>query len=383
MVCQAVTQNFSANEQLLYFTSSSLSSDDQTLFFLSDAGGQSNIWARDLQTGEETQLSDNREGVLKSYVYFRGLPYQGLGKASISLDPQRGLVYYLQGRDLLCASLSGPIRRLATLPPDQMTAFTHVSADGRFLCVPTTDERALEDDQPHPHTPDGFGKPDHDIDARVQAENLSSYLRVFDTQTGEQVLCERVPKAWITHVQFSPTDSGAILYNHEWPGDCGIRRMWLYKNGTHRRLRPASERHSPKDWTCHEMWTPDGRNIVYHGGYDQGPFYVGLVDSDHRLTEIALPEAYKAYGHFTMGNQTPNLLVTDGYYCDDKGQAGYISLCRVNWESGALSWQPLCLHHSAWNTQDAHPHPIFDHHDRYVYFTGTVQGWLKVCRVPV
>jgi hypothetical protein len=146
-----------------------------------------------------------------------------------------------------------------------MTAFTHVSADGTRLCVPTTDARALDDEVLLK------GKPDYDIDERVQKESLSSYLRVYDTATGKEILCEQVPKAWITHVQFSPRDHNMILYNHEWCSDCGIRRMWLWDGHRHIRLRTEGEGRSRADWTCHEMWERDGSAIIYHGSYHHGP----------------------------------------------------------------------------------------------------------------
>lgn len=45
------TKVYNANEQLLYFTSTSLLSDDRHLIFLSDRSGFPNIFMRDLKTG--------------------------------------------------------------------------------------------------------------------------------------------------------------------------------------------------------------------------------------------------------------------------------------------------------------------------------------------
>jgi len=182
----------------------------------------------------------------------------------VSVDAQRGIIYYIQGRQICAVDTNGTSRVLAELPADQMTAFTHVSADGARLCVPTTDARALDGDTSLK------GRPAYDIDARVQKENLSSYIRVFDTASGREILCERVPKAWITHVQFSPRDSSLILYNHEWCSDCGIRRMWLWNGRQHIRLRNEGDGRSSADWTCHEMWERDGSAIIYHGSYAKG-----------------------------------------------------------------------------------------------------------------
>jgi len=118
----------------------------------------------------------------------------------VSLDAARGVVYFLRAGKICSVDTNGTQRALAEYPAGQMTAFTHVSADGTRLCVPTTDARALDGDELLK------GKPEYSIDGRVQAEDLSSYLRVYDTATGQEMLCERVPKAWITHVQFSPRD---------------------------------------------------------------------------------------------------------------------------------------------------------------------------------
>src|SRR5438105_5546915 len=138
-----VTQS-PGNDQLLYFTSTSMLSDDGALVLISDRTGEPNLFFLDLRSGEERQLTENREGTLMSYVYFGGTPYRGFGKASVSLDAANGVAYYIQGREVRAVDVGGSERVLAELPLDQVTAFTHVSADGARLCVPTTDARALE-----------------------------------------------------------------------------------------------------------------------------------------------------------------------------------------------------------------------------------------------
>ena len=379
--CAAATANPRANEQLLYFTSTSLLEGDRQLVFISDRTGQPNIFLRDLASGQERQLSDNTEGFLKSYVYFDGLPYRGFGKASVSIDPRRGLVYYIQGRELRVVDTQGRRRLLALLPEGQMTAFTHVSADGQRLCVPTTDARALDGDTPLK------GKPPYNIDARVRAENLSSYLRVFDTASGRQLLCERVPQAWITHVQFSPVSHDQILYNHEWPSDCGIRRVWLWDGQRHLRLRPEGEGRSRADWTCHEMWERDGSAIIYHGAYDKGTAYIGRVKPDGTgRVEIPLPAGWKRYGHFTEGR--PGVLVSDGYYerpgdPAPKGSGAWICQLNVDWTARTIQWIPLCLSGSSWRSQDEHPHPIFNHAADAIFFTSDKTGKRAAYRIDV
>lgn len=367
-----------ANEQLLYFTSSSLLKNDEVIIFISDRTGSPNIFARNILTEEEWQLTYNDQGYLKSYVYFDGNNGKGLGKASISLDPENAIVYFIQGREICAVNMQGEMRVLATLPDGQVTAFTHISSDGSRLCVPTTDARALE----------GYNNLNghsYDIDQRVREEKLNSYIRVFDTSTGMEILTETVPQAWITHVQFCPTDHHMILYNHEWPSDCGVRRMWLWDGKKHRRLRDENEQRSRKDWTCHEMWERNGREIIYHGSYHNGLPYVGKLSlNDMQIIEIPFPQQYRKYGHFTVSNQ--GLLVTDGYYEIDE-EAGstiilnhapmcarYISVLKPLWEAKKLEWIPVCSHDSSWNSQDSHPHPIFNHKSDAIFFTSDKEG---------
>lgn len=391
---ERVTADHAHNDQLLYFTSTSLSADDRWLFFISDRTGHPNLFCREVdgdsgrakpgQAGAsaDRQLTFNADGFLKSYVYFDGRVNTGFGRASVSLHAASKTLYYLQGLEIRQVPFDGPAKTLARLPADQVTAFTHVSLDGRFLCVPTTDARALDG-----YVRDAAGQ-NYDIDERVQTEALNSYLRVFDTTTGAEVLCERVPKAWITHVQFSPADSRQIVYNHEWPADCGIRRMWLWDGKQHVRLRTEGNGRKAADWTCHEVFDRTGRYVYYHGAFHQGVGYVGrldrLAEGAGALVEIGFPPEYKRYGHFTARGD--GLLVSDGYFQDGSEaaqprQGAWISLQQCDWAGGRMTWTALCKHGSNWDSQDSHPHPIFSHAGDAVYFTSNKEGHRAVYRV--
>lgn len=375
-----VTATNTGNNQLLYFTSPSLTADDKRFVFISDRTGHPNLFTRDLVTGAERQLTTNTEGVLKSYVYFDGTPYRGFGKGSVSLDPQSGTVYYIQGREIRALKLSGAGKVLAVLPTNQMTAFTHVSADGKRLCVPTIDARALDGDKQLK------GKPSYNIDARVQREHLISYLRVYDTATGKEISSEPVTNAWVTHVQFSPRDSNLILYNHEWCSQSGIRRMWLWDGKTHLRLRTEGDGRNADDWTCHEMWERDGSAIIYHGNFTNGVSYVGRVfpDGSGRV-EIPLPADWKRYGHFTVGK--PGELVTDGCYEMDgdrgKWAGAWVSHLKVDWSERTIQWRPLARSGSSWKSQDEHPHPVFNFAAGSILFTSDIGGRRAVYSLAV
>ena len=390
----AVTQPVGAGDQLLYFTSNSLTADDLAVIFIREMDGNPNLYFGTVGTDFVSPLTDNASGYLKSYVYFDGRPNEGFGKASVSLHPESRRVFFIQGRQLCVAALDGDVRKLATLRDDEVTAFTHVSADGRILCVPTTDARALDGEFVN-------NRPTYDIDLRVQDENLRSYLNIFDTRSGELVHRETVQRAWITHVQFSPRDPKLILYNHEWSADCGVRRMWLWDGSSHTPLRREGGEKSRGDWVCHEMWSRDGRSIIYHGRYagtapvmsgfqlifggGNGASFIGRCNPDGSdAVEIALPIEYTRYGHFTVGNG--DWLVTDGLYevpDDPPSHGAWISLLKPDWQTKLIDWRPVCRHGSSWKSQDEHPHPIFDHAGRHVYFTSDKSGRRAIYRVEV
>jgi len=376
---ERITTTINANEQLLYFTTPSLTSNDENLLFLSDRTGHPNIFARNLRTGDERQISNNTNGLLKSYVYFHGTPYRGLSKASPCVHHASGTVYYIQDQMIVKASTDGNRQELAKLPDGQMTAYTHVSANGKLLCVPTTDERALDGRRQLSE------RPPFNIDERIRREGLNSYLRIYDTDNGKEIVTEIIPKAWVTHVQFSPTNSNLILYNNEWASQSGVRRMWLWNGDKHIQLRSEKDGRNANDWVCHEIWSRDGNDIIYHGKDTSGRHFIGKVNPHNReIIELPLPQGWKQYGHYNLIE--PNTLVTDGHFRTPhpKLTLNCPWLCRVDvdWEKHTMIWTPLTAHLSSWASQDAHPHPTIDSTSKYVYFTSDRYGKLAVYRTP-
>lgn len=366
---------------LLYFTSQSLTDDDKRMFLIGQRRGIRNLYSMNVdgsQLKQLTDIPDNNNPDTFASLHHPPVYSGGFEKDNIfgepAMDSTRGFIYYLRGRHLMKTSLDGHSFTLALLPKGSVCAVLHVSTSGRKLLVATTDQGIFEGCTGH-----GF---DAGIDERVQTLGFSSVLRVYDTNTGDQILRENVPRAWITHVQFHPDNDGLILYNHEWPSDCGVRRVWLFDGQQHHMVRPQGQGRSAQDWTCHEMWSRSGRSLIYHGTYHKGPSYLGraLIHSAHdvlpiQLSEIPLSQDYVSYGHFTVGLKDE--LYTDGYFRhpgEGADKSRYISRVDPDWEKKSLVWTPLCEHRSSFTTQDSHPHPVLNHKGDTLYFNSDFEG---------
>jgi len=373
------------NDQLLYFHSTSFLKDGSGFVFIRTEGLSPNIFLFDLTTGTEKQLSHFNGGYLKSYIYYDGEPESGLGKASVTFDPENNLVYFINGRTICSVDLEGRINELAELPSGQVTAYTAVSHNGKRLCVPTTDAESLQDvasENGHFFS----------IDKKVREQNLNSYLRVYEAKTGQLIDCQTVPRSWITHVSFSPKNENTILYNHEWAStDMGIRRMWIWDGSRHIRLRKEEGEKHRNDFICHEVWDNNGDFIIYHGRRLNGLCFLGRVDPEgEKAVEIEFPPRYIREGHFIPGEN--GILVTDGFYENrrlaerirlkikrtlkkEKAFCGrYITLVKVDWANRKIGWFPLCRHGSDWSTQDSHPHPIFDNQGTKIHCNSNRSG---------
>ncbi|UQZ82253.1 hypothetical protein SK3146_01410 [Paenibacillus konkukensis] len=355
------------NHHHLYFTSSSFTQGNDHVLFLSDSGGGSpNVFKLSLKDGQTVQLTDNRKGIMKSYVYYDGTPYEGLAKASPSYHPGTDSLLYIQDQEVRLIHLPTMEDRVVhRLPEGVMTGFTHISGDGEYACVPYISADAFDV---------GEGNPFTLIRDKVQAGRTESHVLVIHLPTGRSEIKFR-HAGWITHVQFHPDDSEQILFNHE--GGMVAQRIWLYKDGVVSKIRDQSAG-GDRLWICHEMWDSDGSGVIYHGtrGVPNDPSmrhasvngsiqsfvgYAGRRQGEE--IEMSFPDGMKDYGHFTLGSDR-TMLLTDGII-----DAESLHCCRADWESGRLEWDYICRHGSSFSVQDVHPHPIFSHDDRLVLFT--------------
>jgi hypothetical protein len=362
-----------ATDQHPYFTGPAVTADGSRLVFISDRTGNPNLFSLDMQTGEILQLTDNRYGTLRQYVFSWG-NLNGFGKSSVVLNARTGNVYFMQGRQVRRVNaFTGEQHAIAELPPGWVTSFTHVSADDRLLCIPLLPEAAFagsEEVTIRTHYPRGF----HHISERARQQELHSELLVIRTDGTSAGVWGR-QRSWITHVQFNPVDPRWLLFNNEAIGDKpGDQRMWLCDGETGAITKVRPQPMEGRFWISHENWSMDGTKVFYHGGAGQADgsmrFFFGTCDrSGSQWNETFLrPEEVKGVGHFTEHPQ-PGHVLTDGYFGDSKT----IMDCWRD-EDGYARWQPVCRHGSNWIYQDDHPHPIWSPGAQILIFSSSKEG---------
>lgn len=344
--------------QHLYFTTPSVTADDRYLVFLSERTGHPNLYAIHRPDGSIRPLSSNRLGLLLSYVYPRG-GSQGLSKASPCLDAVRNVVYWIENSAVWSARLDSPTaapERLCSIPEAWVTAFTHVSADGRWLAVPCSSLEAFVDPA------DGQGEQMWRVMARFYGGRCRSRILRICTQTGRWETWASVP-FWVTHVQFDPARSDRLIFNKEGHGYTIDQRIWcLEPDGS---CRPLF-RQADDEWTCHENFAPDGQSVVYHGARSGRHFMAARRWDGSCVREIGLDVPLD--GHVTPGAAEAEF-ITDGL-------DGCISRVRI--AEGRVCMALVCRHGSSAAEQDSHVHPLLTPDGLGVVFTSDRSGQCNV-----
>lgn len=353
--------NSAATDQHLYFTSPSVTADDRWLVFISDRDGHPNLYAIDrLDGGSIHKLTRNAAGLLRSYVY----PYggrRGLSKASPSLDAARRRLYYIRDNAVCRVSLDADAadeRELFRLPDHCYTAFTHVSPDGKTLCVPCTDVRAFDDADADQYVQLRL------VPQRMKERGFKSWIYLIDTEAGAARVAAEVP-FWVTHVQFDPAGSGRIVFNQEGlapdpPMRAIPERVWcLETDGRFRHIAPEA----PDEWRTHENWAPGGERIIYHGRRGGRAFVASRAWDGTLLEEVMLDDIH--FVHATSAADGRRLFI-------DRSD-GTIALVDPS-AADDSRLVPLCRHGSSMRHQDSHVHPLLNPNGRSVTFTSDRAG---------
>ena len=139
----------------------------------------------------------------------------------------------------------------------------------------------------HPNDKDNVSvsiRMENEIRAKARAE--ASKAR-FAAHHGEQIFTQNLKTGkvqfihqgsdWLSHIQFSPTDTELLMYAHEGPA-LELDRVWSIRaDGSHNHL--VHYRHEPNEIATHEFWSHDGKTIYYELQTKKGEdFSLAAVD---------------------------------------------------------------------------------------------------------
>lgn len=403
-----------ANCQLLYFTSYSLTADGAVLAAITNAySGHpegASLARIDRATGTMEPLAVFPGPAMQAYPYFARprsenpaedflfngtVAMHGLNKSSPCLHPASGNLFFVWGRpdgwgQLDCVNVrDGKRRTLAAIPPERTVGYCHLDAAGEHVLLSLADSRIL-----------AFGekrKGNREMSEDYAKLGLTTQLVEVNVASGVMTLRWEEP-AWVTHVQYHPRRRDLVLYNHEWTWPLGLERIWLKADGqpraqVRREGRSIQFRVSPDlglDDVAHEVWQEDGAAVIYHGvRWDAGEYpeqFVGRapVEPDAPLQEISIPrDVASFYGHF-VPSRAGDFVITDAI-ANEAGRkqrkGNLISRLNLDWTKGRMDVVPLYESNTSWHTQDNHPHPVLSLDQREVLFTSDCDGVRRIYSV--
>ena len=404
-----------ANCQLLYFTTYSVTADGRTLAAITNAWSShpegASLARIDRATGKMEPLAVFPGPAMQAYPYFARprsadpkqdylfngtVATHGLNKSSPCLHPASGNLYFVWGREDGWGQLDGVNlhdgrrRTILEIPPDRTVGYTHLDAAGEHLLLGLADRRILD-----------FGavrQGNREMSENYAQHGLTTRLVEVELATGRTSLRWEEP-AWVTHVQYHPRRRDLVLYNHEWTWPLGVERIWLKADDgervkIRREGRSIRFRVSPDlglDDVAHEVWQENGEAVIYHGvRWDAGEYpeqFVGRapVDPGAPLQEISIPRDRPSfYGHF-FPSRAGDFVITDAI-ANEAGQkqrrGNLISRLNPDWERGSMEVVPLCASDTSWHTQDNHPHPVLTPDQQEVLFTSDCSGVRQIYSVP-
>ncbi|MBI5092816.1 MAG: dienelactone hydrolase family protein [Candidatus Hydrogenedentes bacterium] len=200
-----------------------------------------------------TGVQDGRNWLLaidmKTYAMDRLCECQDAGHVIVA--PKRREVFHLRGETILATHIdTKETREIGKISPEWVhgAGFT-VNSDETLLAGTFADGIA-----------EWFKKPRGEWFGGIHGAHLPNGLYTVEIATGKINVFYR-ENEWLTHIQFSPTDPGALSFCHEGPWE-KVQRIWVIRaDGTG--LKAIHERTMENEIAGHEFWDPSGRMLWF------------------------------------------------------------------------------------------------------------------------
>ena len=338
------------NSNHSYFTYPCWYDDGRKLVIASDRENRTNFFGVDLASGALTQLTDLD-------------PANGaLGAQSMTKNPRREEIYYLQGMTLYALDLKTlATRALFTIPRGYRPQTSNATADGAYVVSGYTQDLSDRFDVDLGHGYVGFeetwaARP-HCVIVRIELASGKSEILFED-------------HCWLGHLNTSPTLPHVMTFCHEGPWHKVDNRIWGLNLDTREtwKIRPTAE----GERVGHEYWMNNGEQIGYHGVTSAGPIF-GSIRYDN-TGQFEAPFAFNSW-HF-HGHGIAQV-VGDG-----DANNPFLLLWRLQ-EGRFEGPKALVWHRGSFHTQRAHVHPSFSADGTQILYTADPQGYGQVSIVDI
>ena len=160
-------------------------------------------------------------------------------------------------------------RTVAVMPPGLRGGIVTVNADGTMLAGKLDDPEERKILEEHPKKSEFFNL--------IFNARLKKTIFTIDTRTGamDTVYSER---AWLNHLQFSPTDPTLLMFCHEGPWH-EVDRIWTMDVAKRSKPQLIHKRTMHREIAGHEWWGADGKHIYFDLQKPRGEtFFVGKTN---------------------------------------------------------------------------------------------------------
>lgn len=342
--------NYLGHSNASYFTYPCWYDDGRKLVIGSDRENRTNFFGVDLRSGDITQLTDLD-------------PVDGqVGAQSMTINPRRDELYFLQGKTLFALDLKTlAVRSLFTTPAGYNAQSGNATAEGKYVITGYTQDLSdrFQVDLGHGYL--GF----HEI---WEAHPHCVIVRISLETGASEVMFE--DKCWLGHLNTSTTLPHIMTFCHEGPWEKVDNRIWCLDLQTRKtwKIRPTS----PGEMVGHEYWMDDGERIGYHGRIGKGAIY-GSIRYDN-TDQVEAPFQFNSW-HF-------HSFRLDYVVGDGNADNPFLMLWRL--KNGKFEGpKTLAWHRGSFHTQRVHVHPCFSADGKQILYTADAQGYGQVFIVDI
>lgn len=211
------------------------------------------MYAVDLQTLAIRQLTDEPFNVSSEIVC-----------------PRTHELFYQHADTVYALNTDNLQRRVVAVMSEKLRGrIETVNANGTLLAGKLDDPAERRILRKHPKKSDFF--------RRIFDARLKKTLFTIDIRTGsmDTIYSER---AWLNHLQFSPTDPTLLMFCHEGPWH-EVDRIWTIDVVKHGQPRLIHRRTMHREIAGHEWWGADGQHIYFDLQKPRGEtFFVGKTN---------------------------------------------------------------------------------------------------------